>query len=461
MTYSEFLQSKAIVASPSGMESTPSLKSHLFPFQRHSVEFALRCGSAGLFLSTGLGKTACELEWAFHAAEQSNGRALILTPLAVARQIEAEGRRWDYPIRVVRSQDDVQDGINVCNYDRMDRLDPAQFGAVVLDESSIIKNFTGKTSMALIKAFSQHRWRLSATATPAPNDHQELGTQCEFLGVMSMNDMLVRWFINDSNDTGTWRLKGYARDSYWDWMASWSRMANHPRDLGDDTAQGYDLPELRILHHHAAASAIKLDGVLFASDVSATGIHELKRQTTEERAKSVAAILEDKTSPFIVWVDTDYESDAVKKAIGPMFGKRLVEVKGSLSIDAKEDAIQRFGSGDAQGILTKSSITGWGLNWQHCDTMVFAGRSFSYESWYQAVRRCWRFGQKNPVTVHVVVAEGEDSIGRVLDRKSDDNEKMKQEMVSAMRRSIGIAAARHQLAYKPQYDGRMPQWFAA
>lgn len=256
MIYADFLASKAITAKHRGMDSAPKLKPHLFPFQRHCVDFALRCGSAGLFLSTGLGKTACELEWAIHAALASNGKALILTPLAVARQIEAEAKRWSYPARVIRSQEDAAEGINICNYDRMGLLEPTKFEAIVLDESSIIKNFTGKTSAALIAQFSQHRWRLSATATPAPNDHQELGTQSEFLGVMSMNDMLVRWFINDSADTGTWRLKGYAREP-WDWMASWCRMADHPRDLGDYSVAGYDLPELRVIHHRAVRGAAK------------------------------------------------------------------------------------------------------------------------------------------------------------------------------------------------------------
>jgi superfamily II DNA or RNA helicase len=400
------------------------------------------------------------LEWSLHAGEASNGRSLILTPLAVARQIEAEGLRWGYPAKVIRDQSEAVDGINVCNYDRLSLLDPDAFGAVVLDESSIIKNFTGKTSRALIAAFANHRWRLSASATPAPNDHQELGTQSEFLGVMPMNDMLIRWFINDTADTGTWRLKGHARDSYWDWMSSWCRMADHPRDLGDELSTGYDLPELRVVHHRADASDLKLDGTLFAADVSATGIHDLKRQTAEQRAKSAALILEGREKPFIVWVDTDYESDAVRKALLPIFGHRLVEVRGSMSIEAKEDAIQRFGTGDALGILTKSSITGFGLNWQHCDTMVFVGRSFSYESWHQAVRRCWRFGQKNPVTVHVVVAEGEDSIGRVLDRKSEDHDHMKKEMAAAMRRAIGLSSSvkRH---YEPNHQGRLPQWFVA
>lgn len=439
----------------------PKLASHLFPFQKHCTGFALENGSSGLFLSTGLGKTAIELEYGIHAADASNGKALILTPLAVARQIEKEGLRWGYPIRVIRNQDDAKEGINVCNYDRLELLDPDEFGVVILDESSIIKNFVGKTSRALISAFANHRWRLSATATPAPNDHMELGTQSEFLGIMPMNDMLVRWFINDSADTGTWRLKGYARESYWQWMASWCRMADHPRDLGDDV-QGYDLPPLDIVRHNAGSSHIETDkDMLFAvHDVSATGIFKLKKQTTEERSKVVASIVADLKTPFVVWCDTDNESDSLKAILSPIFGKRLVEVRGSMSIEAKETALEQFSDGTAQGIITKSSITGFGLNWQHCHTQVFVGRSFSYEQWFQAVRRCWRFGQTQPVTVHLVIAEGEESIGRVIERKSDDHVAMKREMSEAMRRAISASSQVRQ-PYNPQHHGRLPQWLSA
>jgi len=457
--YREFLERKTVAAPYRGIDSVPGLASHLFGFQRYSVEFGLRCGSFGLFLDTGLGKTACELEWATHAAEASNGRALILTPLAVARQIEAEGKRWGYDIRVIRNQDDAGPGLNVCNYDRLDLLIPSEFGAVVLDESSIIKNFTGKTTQALTAAFASHRWRMAASATPAPNDHTELGTHSEFLGVMPMNDMLVRWFINDTADTGTWRLKGHARQSFWDWMASWCRIAEHPRDLGDDM-EGFDLPPLNVVRHQADASIIESAGSLFPMvDVSATGIHEIKRRTAESRARTVAAIVADTTEPFIVWCDTDYEAAALKAVLVPMFGGKVVEVRGSMTIDQKEDALARFADGSAQGIITKSSICGFGLNWQHCNTMVFAGRSFSYESWYQAVRRCWRFGQTKPVNVHLVVAEGEDSIGRVIDRKADDHDAMKREMKEAMRRAIGLASDVRR-RYEPKHTGRLPKWLA-
>ena len=450
--YAEFLDGKKIEAQMRGMDSVPKLRSHLFPFQAHSVDFGLRAGSWGCFLDTGLGKTACELEWGYHAGAASNGRTLILTPLAVARQIESEGLRWGYPIRVIREQEDAGEGINVCNYDRLDRLSPSEFGAVVLDESSIIKNFSGKTTRALIGSFANHQWRMAATATPAPNDVTELGNHSEFLGVMPMNDMLVRWFINDTADTGTWRLKGHARAFFWDWMASWCRMAEHPRDLGDDV-EGYDLPPLRVFRHEADSSDIKGEGLFAAQDVSATGIHKVKRQTAESRARTVAGIV-NKDEPFLIWCDTDYEQDALEK----LLGAHCISVRGSLNIDEKEARIGGWMRGDRPWMLSKSSIMGYGLNCQFCPNQIYAGRSFSYEAYYQAVRRSWRFGQKKQVNIHLVVAEGEESIGRVIDRKAGDHLTMKREMTEAMLRAIGKGSIVRK-PYNPIHNGRMPSWF--
>lgn len=460
-TYAEFMESKILTAQMRGMVTVPALASHPFPFQKHCIDFGLRAGSWGCFLDTGLGKTIVELEWGQHAADASNGKALILTPLAVARQIEAEGRRFGYDVRVIREQSEARQGINVCNYDRLDRLDPAAFGAVVLDESSIIKNFSGKTTRSLIEAFARHRWRMAATATPAPNDFTELGTHSEFLGIMPVNDMLVRWFINDTANTGTWRLKGHARKAYWEWMASWCRMAEHPRDLGDDVG-GYTLPPLGITRHQADATYIKPEeGSLFgAVDVSATGIHDVKRQTAESRARSIARLLDGHSDPFVIWCDTDYESDALKAVINPMFGPKMAEIRGSMSIEQKESAIARFADGTIQGLITKPSMTGFGLNWQHCNWTACVGRSFSYEAWYQLIRRFWRFGQKRTVHAHIIVAEGEDSIGRVLDRKADDHIQMKREMNDAMRAAIGITS-KVRKGYDPQHEGRLPEWLNA
>ena len=231
--YLAFLAGKAPVAASQGMEPGP-ITAPLFDFQRKATEFCLRRGRAALFLDTGLGKTICELEFATQAAERTNGKSLILTPLAVARQIEREATRFGYAASVVRDASEVRPGINICNYDRLDKLDPSVFGCVVLDELGILKNFAGKTTRALITAFADTPFRLAATATPAPNDHVELGTHAEFLGIMSQAEMLVRWFLNDSNDTGTWRLKGHAVEPFWDWCASWAVMAESPEDMGFD-----------------------------------------------------------------------------------------------------------------------------------------------------------------------------------------------------------------------------------
>jgi superfamily II DNA or RNA helicase len=452
-SYAEFLGQKATAAQRNGLAAPKSLAGHLFPFQAACVDFLLRAGSGGLFLDTGLGKTACELEWSQHAAEATNGKALILTPLAVARQIEREGKRWGYPVRVIRAQRDAGAGINVCNYDRLERLDPSAFGSIALDEASILKSFAGATSRALRIVFSDHRFRLAATATPAPNDHTEIGTQAEFLGILRREDMLVRWFINDGSDTKSWRLKGHAIRPFWNWMASWSRMAGHPRDLGDDVP-GFDLPALNVIRHRAEEPQMPIGGGLFgAIEVSATDMFRIKRATSAARARVVADLVTaEPDEPWVIWCDTNDEADAVAALLPD-----AREVRGSDSIDEKEAIIAAFGDGSLLQIITKSSITGWGLNWQHCRRMVFVGRSFSYEAWYQAVRRCWRFGQTSAVEAHLVVAEGEDHIGRVIDRKADDHTRMKAEMVAAMRRAMG-RSSEQRVAYDPAHEGRLPEW---
>jgi hypothetical protein len=451
--YESFIAAKTLTAQRRGLSAVPALATHLYPFQAASVAFGLEAGSWGCFLDTGLGKSRCELEWALHAAAATNGRALILTPLAVARQIEVEGRSLGYPVRVIRSQDDAVEGISVCNYDRLHLLTPDAFGAVALDESSVLKNFTGATSRMLVDAFAGHRFRMTATATPAPNDHVELAQQADFLGVLNRAEMLVRWFINDSNDTGVWRLKGHAVEPFFDWMATWARMAGHPRDMGDPVV-GFDLPPLEIVRHLAdePESAIA-DGRLFSGEVSATSLHDVKRRTSEARARVVADLIAaEPDESWVVWCDTDYEADALA-AVAPS----VREVRGSHSIDKKESTLAGFADGSVKHIASKSAICGYGLNWQHCRRMVFMGRSFSYENWYQAVRRCWRFGQKSPVVVHLVVADGEDHIGRVIDRKADDHVSMRAAMVAAMQRSMGIEAQR-KVAYRPTCAGRLPAW---
>lgn len=456
--YDSFLQRKRPRALERGIE-VDAVAPFLFPYQQECVRFCLRVGSAGLFLDTGLGKTLCELEWAEHARHVTNRRALVLTPLAVAHQFAAEGVRFGYTTKVIRDQSEAIDGINICNYDRLDHLTPDEFGAVSLDESSILKNFTGKTSRALIAAFAGHRFRLSATATPAPNDHMELGQHAEFCGVMSSSEMLSRFFINDTSTASqNWRLKRHGVTAFWDWMASWCRMAQMPSDL-HDSDDGFILPPMNVTRHRVATVLAPPSDGLFAQDiVSATTMHDIKRQTAEERSRVAADLALSNAEPWVLWVDTDYEADATRKALGNAPG--VVEVRGSMTIEAKERNLDAFADGSARVLITKPSICGFGLNWQHCAHTAFVGRSFSYESWYQAVRRFWRFGQKRNVEVHIVVATGEDSIGMVIDRKADDHTSMKAAMREAMRRNMG-RKSQTKVAYEPTYDARLPQWLSA
>lgn len=453
--YSSFLESKKLRAKPRGLTDVPKLAGHLFPFQRNCVEFALRLGSAGNFLSTGLGKTACELEWAAHAASATNGKALILAPLSVGWQIAKEAERWGYTARVIRNQDDAAEGINICNYDRLDLLESSAFGAVALDESSILKSFGGKTSRALIGAFAEHRFRLSATAAPAPNDHMELGQQSDFLGIMPSSEMLMRWFINDTSQASQqWRLKRHAVNDFWDWCASWARMAEMPSDLGDDDT-GFVLPELKVIRHNAEASPIKGSDLFGMVDMSATTMHDVKRKTASARAKEIAELVSGSSEPWVIWSDTDYEADAVRALLPD-----IAEVRGSHSAEQKETTLRAFADGSVCHLLTKPSICGFGLNWQHCARTAFVGRSFSYETWYQAVRRFWRFGQKRTVEAHLIVAEGEDAIARVIDRKADDHAIMKASMRAAMLRASEKSVAR-KTSYDPKHKAPVPAWLNA
>jgi hypothetical protein len=275
---------------------------------------------------------------------------------------------------------------------------------------------------------------------------------------MAANEMLSRFFINDTSTASQeWRLKGHAEKSFWDWMASWSRMAERPSDLGDlESDSKFDLPSLNIIRHQAEQTEIKTDGSdLFAHlALSATNLHEIKRQTISARSDVLNSIVTT-DRPWVIWVDTDYESAAVKNAL-PF----AVEIKGSQSTDEKEARLEAFALGQAPALIGKPSMLGYGLDWSHCADMAFVGRGYSYETWYQAVRRCWRFGQTKPVNVHLIVAEGESEIGRVIDRKAGDHGKMKSAMRAAMLRATE-KSSEVKIEYNPTHRGRLPQWLSA
>lgn len=455
--YAAFLASKAIRIKERGIEVS-ELASHLFPFQAHCVHFALRIGCSGLFLDTGLGKTECELEWCQKAIEATNQMALILTPLAVAGQTKRRAERWGYEARIIREQSEARSGINICNYDRLDKLDLATFDIVALDEASILKSFTGKIRNSLVAAFKGVRFKLAATATPAPNDYMEFGSYAEFCDVMTSNEMLSRFFINDTSTAShEWRLKGHAVTAFWNWVASWSRMGEKPSDLGDSD-EGFILPPFEIIRHRARDSAIDRDlADMFGAPVmSATSLHDIKRQTSEARAEVAAKIVASAPAEsWLLWCDSNYEADALKAAL-----PNAIEVRGSQSIDEKEERLEAFSIGKTPQLIAKPSMCGFGLDWSHCSHMAFIGRSYSYETWYQAIRRCWRFGQKRNVKVHLIVAEGEDTISRVIERKEGDHAKMRAAMRQAMRSAVRSSEI-VKSPYQPKHTARMASWICA
>ncbi len=458
-TYEEFLAGKAITVPETGFRATVD-NPLLFPFQRDAVEWALRRGRAALFEDTGLGKTVQQLEWARHIVERAKvkgiaRRVLILAPLAVKEQTIREAVKFGIPgVRGVSEQAEVRDGISITNYERLQKFDLGSFTGVVLDESSILKNYTGATKRRLVAGFADTPYKLACTATPAPNDHLELGNHSEFLGIMSSHKMIARWFITDQREAGSYRLKGHAVESYWNWVTSWARCIGKPSDMGDYSDEGYDLPQLCEHRHFASVDIIegRGDGQLFRQpELSATSIHKELRQTSTERAQMVADLVRSEPSEaWVVWVETNYDADAVKAVL-----PEAVDVRGSMKPAEKCARLLDF-TDNGGIILTKPGIAGMGLNWQHCARVVFNGLSFSYERYYQAIRRCWRFGQFRPVEVHVVLAKTQASIWGVIDRKSSDHDAMKGEMFAASRRAAAREA--HPDPYQPTHVATIPEW---
>lgn len=454
--YLEFLARKAPKAQAAGIDPPPSLSPDLFPFQRESVEYLLRLGRGAAFLDTGLGKTFVQLEWARCVGEHTGGAVIILCPLSVAAQTAREAARFGIEARVVRSGDEVGErGIYIANYDRLHLFDDCIFAGVVLDESSILKSFSGATKRALVERFAETPFRLACTATPAPNDYTELGNHAAFLGVMSQNEMLSRWFVNDTASASQdWRLKKHAERDYWRWVASWAVCASKPSDLGHDDA-GYVLPELRMIRDvvEVDIATDRGDALFRDLSLSATTVHQEKRRTSTDRAQFVADLVaREPDESWAIWCDTNYDADEIARLI-----PQAVEVRGSDSIDEKERALEGFSTGAIKILVSKPSICGFGLNWQHCSRIAFASVSFSFESLYQAVRRCWRFGQSRPVEVHLIMSSTESGIWSVLKRKIDQHEAMKREMCRENFKTESKVAGVRQ-AYTPRAVATLPNF---
>lgn len=426
-TYEAFISEKAIETAPSGFHARhDALSPHLFPFQRDIVLWALLRGRAAIFCGTGLGKTFMQLEWARLVVEETGRPVLILAPLAVAQQTAREGARFGVAVTLCRDGADVQPGINIANYERLHRFDAAMFGGVVLDESSIIKSYDGATTTAIIEAFADTPYKLACTATPAPNDYMELGNHAAFLGVMSRVEMLALFFVHDGGSTQDWRLKGHAQEVFWRWLASWSTLMRLPSDLGYEDG-AFALPPLTY-HHHTVESTAIPPGMLFA--VEATDLmarKQARRDSIAERVAVVAELVNASTEPWLIWCDLNAEGDALTKAIPD-----AVQVAGRDTPEDKEARMIGFTDGAHRVLVSKSSICGFGMNWQHCRNVAFVGLSDSWEQYYQAIRRCYRFGQTRPVECHIVSSEAEGAVVANIERKERDAEHMASEMVKHM-----------------------------
>lgn len=435
-TYAEFLAAKARRVEPVGRHVDPAeIHPSLHAWQRDLVQWGVRTGRAAYWWDTGLGKTRAQIEW----ARLSGARALIVAPLAVCHQTVAEAATLGVEARYVRADADASGpGLWVTNYEMVDRFNPGDLDAVVLDEASILKAHDGATRTRLIEHFAKVPYRLACTATPAPNQPEELTNQAEFLGVMRRPEMLASYFINDGK---AWRLKGHARGPLFRWMATWAAALRSPADLGYP-ADDYRLPELTIRTHLVQTTgAVHVEGELFAVPATAlrgvTGRAAMRAATVEDRvARAVDLVRAEPDEPWLLWAGRNDEAAQLAAAI-----PGAVNVHGSMSPEEKAEHLLAFAAGGIRTLVTKTSIAGFGMNWQHCARTAFVGLSDSWEQYYQAIRRCWRYGQTRPVHAHIVLSDIEAEIAANVARKDAEASALVAELVSAMNRQQGATAA--------------------
>lgn len=443
MTFDAFLERKRQLGGQYGFEPL-DIPDYLFPFQREIVLWATRMGRAAMFADCGLGKTPMQLVWAENVIKHSSGRVLIVCPLAVSHQTIREAQKFG--LEVVRSIDGTPQGsLTITNYERLHLFNPADYAGTVCDESSAIKSFDGKRRTIVTAFMRKQKYRLLATATAAPNDYTELGTSSEALGEMGLMDMLNKYFKNDQNNSAKgrmhgqavkWRFRGHAEGNFWRWVASWARAVRKPSDIGysDD---GFVLPELIEIEHIVKANR-PAQGMLF--ELPAVGLDEEReeqRRTLNERCEQVAALVNDTGMPAVVWCNLNDEGKRLRKLI-----PGAVEVAGSDTDDHKEQAFIDFAAGNIRVLITKPKIGGWGLNWQHCAHMTYFP-THSYEAYYQAVRRAWRFGQTQPVQVDIVTTEGGHNVMQSLKRKELAASRMFDELVKHMNDAISVDSTRY------------------
>lgn len=418
MDYLDFIKKKDFILTSCGFDVDVSELNHsMFEFQRDIVRWALKKGRSAIFADCGMGKTIMQLEWSQKIHEHTGGKVLILAPLSVAVQTKKEGDKFGYKINICESQEDVQDGLNITNYEKLDKFECGQFMGVVLDESSILKSFTGKIRTQIIEYFSKTPFKLACTATPAPNDFMELGNHSEFLGIMTRNEMLSMYFVHDGGQTSKWRLKRHAESIFWQWMASWSVFIDNPTNLGYQIG-GYELPKLNI-------HQIIVDGdEPMRESLTLTQRRNARKESLELRCQAAARLVNSNDEQWLVWCDLNSESHRLWELCEDSW-----EIKGSDKASYKTETMLDFSDDRIKCLITKPSIAGFGMNWQQCHNMIFVGLSDSYEQYYQALRRCWRFGQAHEVNAYIIISAKEGEVKENIERKQSDAKKMQTAMI--------------------------------
>lgn len=469
--YEKFIKEKTRSPKSLGITDIPRLPSALKPFQRDIVTWALRQGRCAIFAGTGLGKTIQQLSWADGIRNHTGKRVLVLTPLAVAQQTVQEAKKFGISdVSYAADNGAVSSTIVVTNYDRVEKFDMDQFGGVVLDESSIIKSHDSKTRSLLTELCAHIPYKLCCTATPAPNDYVELGNHAEFLGILTAKEMLATWFIHDGSIRATnmhnhgskpiadWRLKGHAEKDFWRWISTWAVVIRHPRDIGYDEP-GYDLPPL-IKHQVTVPVEYKANidtGMLFPTEAST--LQEQRQASRSSISDRVAAAVKIVNAhpgrQWLIWCQLNDEASMVRDELGV-----AVNVQGSDDADTKAKNLLGFANGDIRILVSKPSIAGFGMNFQGCSDMIFLGLNNSFEQLFQAIRRCWRFGQTNPVNVYMIAAETEGAVVANLDAKEKAADYMLEQMAEHMKdltkRALKGAVQKAPVKHKKMME--IPTW---
>jgi hypothetical protein len=453
MEYQEFLEQKELIFHPVGFEPVKPLNEWLFPFQKDIVLWALKKGRACLFEDCGLGKTIQQLEWAHQIVLHEKGSVLIVAPLAVSQQTIQEGQKFGIKVHLCHSQSDVKKGINITNYEKLHKFVGSEFAGVVLDESSILKNMAGMIRNQVIEMFQSTPYRLACSATPSPNDYMELGNHAEFLGVMGYSEMLSMFFVNDSGDTGQWRLKKHAEErKFWEWVCSWAVMLSNPSDLGYDQ-KGFDLPLLNYIEHKLKSK--KSNYGFFSMEVQTMeDRRRVRKETIQERCEFAAKLINESNEQWVIWCGLNEESQLLTKLING-----AEEVAGATETDLREKRMLGFSSGKVYRLVTKPKIAGFGMNWQNCHNMAFVGLSDSWEQLYQATRRIWRFGQEYPVDCHIIIEEREGAVLSNIKRKDKQAQHMIKNMILHTQDIVKQELQKEEIQIElPKIKMKLPSW---